>query len=614
MSNDTSNNTFDPTQFKGGQAVGDDLQAQRRYVEDLEATGFGYDLAVGDAFVRGMRDIGYKSTSYALAEIADNSLQAGATRFDILLHGPDGHITEVAALDNGHGMESKMLRLSLIWGGGHRTTRDDGLGKYGYGLPSSSVSQCQRVEVYSLVEGGEWHRAYLDINEIRDGKWNEGNRIQMPESEQVDPPKYVLDHIDSEYPGGYNSGTVVVWKDCDRLDYVRRSALKNMVITDLGVIYRDYLRNTGISVDRDEVQPCDPLFLTEGARHYDLDEDRAFALPPVTIEVNDKKTGKLIGQMRVRYSRFPATFFRLPEHKKNYKIGTTGMNERLSVADKHLGVIFQRAGRQIDVVRPPRNAGITSINATTDRYWNVEVDFDPSLDREFHITTSKQQVVPSERIWDMLNDKANLAKAISEMRSAYAKETEIIRAEVEADKKRASEVIKKEAAKFKTNKSAPQSDARKKEADENADREAKRRAVKSGKKVEDERRDFDAEVKNNPDAVLEEDLPGAPFYRAELRGAQKVLWINRAHQFYSQLYAGPESTPRLRTALELLLWALVEAELDATDERRTFYVAERQLWSQTVQTYLDLLKKTPLLEEVPALTPEDSVSNDFNAA
>ncbi len=258
----SSNSAFDPTIFPGGKSAGDDLEAQRRYVEMLESKGFGYDLAVGDAFVRGMRDIGYKSTSYALSEIADNSAQAGATRFDVLLHGPDGHIKEVAALDNGHGMESKMLRLSLIWGGGHRTTRDDGLGKYGYGLPSSSVSQCQRVEVFSLVEGGEWHRAYLDINEIRDGEWNEGNRIQMPEAQQVDPPQYVLDHIEAEYPGAYKSGTVVVWKDCDRLDYVRRSALKNLLLTDLGVIYRNYLRNTGMSVDGTEVQPCDPLFLT----------------------------------------------------------------------------------------------------------------------------------------------------------------------------------------------------------------------------------------------------------------------------------------------------------------------------------------------------------------
>ncbi len=51
-------------------------KAQQELVKQLDETG--WDLIVGDAFVRGMRDIGYKSTSYAMAELIDNSIQAGA--------------------------------------------------------------------------------------------------------------------------------------------------------------------------------------------------------------------------------------------------------------------------------------------------------------------------------------------------------------------------------------------------------------------------------------------------------------------------------------------------------------------------------------------------------
>ena len=47
----------------------DPFAAQRALVETLDKSG--WDLIVGDAFVRGMRDIGYKSTSYALAELID---------------------------------------------------------------------------------------------------------------------------------------------------------------------------------------------------------------------------------------------------------------------------------------------------------------------------------------------------------------------------------------------------------------------------------------------------------------------------------------------------------------------------------------------------------------
>lgn len=58
--------------------VQDPFAAQKKLVDSLNESG--WDLIVGDAFVRGMRDIGYKSTSYALAELIDNSVQAGSGR------------------------------------------------------------------------------------------------------------------------------------------------------------------------------------------------------------------------------------------------------------------------------------------------------------------------------------------------------------------------------------------------------------------------------------------------------------------------------------------------------------------------------------------------------
>jgi hypothetical protein len=48
------------------------------------------------------------------------------------------------------------------------------------------------------------------------------------------------------------------------------------------------------------------------------------------------------------------------------------------------------------VVKPPRS--LMSINATTDRFWAVEVDFDATLDNEFSMTTAKQQVTLRLRV------------------------------------------------------------------------------------------------------------------------------------------------------------------------------------------------------------------------
>ncbi|MGH8571745.1 MAG: hypothetical protein ACREX8_04100, partial [Gammaproteobacteria bacterium] len=45
--------------------VPDGIQAQDALINELEADEFGWDLMIGAAFVRGMRDIGYKSTAFA---------------------------------------------------------------------------------------------------------------------------------------------------------------------------------------------------------------------------------------------------------------------------------------------------------------------------------------------------------------------------------------------------------------------------------------------------------------------------------------------------------------------------------------------------------------------
>jgi hypothetical protein len=582
-------------------SIPEGLQAQHDYIEKLEAEQFGWDILVGDAFVRGMRDIGYKSTAFALAELIDNAVQASATKVDIVFGFNGGaKPSKIAVIDNGHGMEPQMVRASLIWGAGTRENNREGFGKYGYGLPSASVSQCHRVSVHSKTPDGVWHRAYLDIDEIRDGDWTKGNRIEMPPAVPEEPPTFVVDHLKKQKRwDGFAHGTVVVWENLDRIDYKRREELRNTLVTNLGVIYRNYLVDTPMTVDGTDVVPCDPLFLTEGFRYYDLDEDRAIELPPASVEVKDKETGDVVGSMRVRFARMPATFFRKPEFKRTNKPGGNAMNERHEIADANNGIIFLRNGRQIDVLRPPRSFG--SINATTDRYWAVEVDFDATLDEMFSITTSKQQVTPETRVWDMLKDKANLFTVIGTMRSAYEKEAKTIAAEAEQAKeeKRASVEAIEEASKFRFTKPPQQTQERTREAAENLGQEARKRATKAGLKPEAVERELVAEREGVTHEVETEDMPGAPFFRCVQEGGTRVLYLNVGHPFYTELYMGPGSSPALRAGLEVLLWTLGNAEVDAEPEsdRRKFYERERSsVWSPHLADALSALKSIPLVE------------------
>lgn len=581
------------------------IEAQHELIKDLEHAQFGWDIVVGDAFVRGMRDIGYKSTAFALSELFDNSIQAGARHIDVVF-GFDGGTkpTKLAVVDDGHGMIPAMVRASLVWGAGTRHNNREGFGKYGYGLPSASVSQTRRVTVYSKTVTTSWTSAYLDVDEIADGSWTSGNRIEMPAEKDSEPPAFVLESLAKLGRASLDHGTIVVWEKLDRVDLRQRDALRGKLATELGTIYRNYLINTPITVDGVAVQPCDPLFLTEGFRYYDVDEDRAVGLPPADLEVTDKSSGEVIGRMRVRYSRFPATFFRKPEAKANFKPNSrTDMNERLSVADANNGIIFLRNGRQIDVVRPPRQY-LGGINATTDRFWAVEVDFEATLDEYFEITTSKQQVTPHDAVWDLLKDKASVFSAIGQMKTDYEKEARAVRKAAEETARRASVEAKEEAEKFKTSKKPADTPARQKEAEDNFNREVDKQAKQTGRERSAVEQELAASQATSRFAVEFEDAQGAPFYRCVQRGAQRVLYINQAHRFYSDIYMGRGASQQLRAGLEVLLLTLGDAEVDADpeSERRTFYERERaSVWSPALEDTLKALGKIEIVNQ-----PEES--------
>ena len=545
-----------------------------------------------------MRDIGYKSTAYALCELIDNSIQASARHIDLIFGFDSGSKpTKLAIVDDGHGMEPKMVRAALVWGAGTRTDNREGFGKYGYGLPSASVSQARRVTVYSKTADGQWHSAYLDVDEISEGKWSAGNRIEMPHEKAERPPKFVFDELKKLGRDELTNGTVVVWENIDRVDLRQREALRAKLLTELGVIYRNLVA-TPMTVDAVDVEPCDPLFLTPGFRYYDIDDDRATELPSAVVEIKERDSDKVLGKMRVRYSRLPATFFRTPDAKKTNKPGRKQLNERLAVADANNGIIFLRNGRQIDVVRPPRGM-VSQINATTDRFWGVEVDFDASLDEYFSITTSKQQVKPDDKIWDMLKDKAGIATSVATMRSEYDKEAKQVAQAAEAEKRASVEAIE-DAQKFRTSKPPQETPERKKEAEDNFNREVEKRAEKSGVDPEVVKKDLIAKQEGNGFAVESEDLPGAPFFRCEQRGGQQVLLLNVAHRFYTDLYMGTGTSPRLRAGLEVMLWTLgiAEVEADPESDRRRFYARERgSVWSPYLAEALASLDKIEIVAE-----------------
>src|SRR4051794_38696541 len=70
-------------------------------------------------FVLATRDTGYKSTALAIAELIDNSIQAGARSVDVDISTADDsdYPIEVLVTDDGHGMDAATLASALTFGG-----------------------------------------------------------------------------------------------------------------------------------------------------------------------------------------------------------------------------------------------------------------------------------------------------------------------------------------------------------------------------------------------------------------------------------------------------------------------------------------------------------------
>ena len=125
-----------------------------------------------------MRDTGYRDAAAALAEIIDNSVQAQATRVEVLIAEKEMRVVSkaswqadrIAVLDNGTGMTSEVLIAALQFGNGAYKQDHSGIGKFGMGLPQSSISQCRRVDVWTWQNGPENAiHTFLDIDAIEGG-------------------------------------------------------------------------------------------------------------------------------------------------------------------------------------------------------------------------------------------------------------------------------------------------------------------------------------------------------------------------------------------------------------------------------------------------------------
>ena len=111
---------------------------------------------------------------------------------------------------------------------------------FGMGLPNSSISQCKRVEVYSWKTPRKVFFTALDLDKKTRGK------VVAPRPVKAKIPQTLMDK--SKYLKNTKTGTIVLWRNLDKMQWMKGSSVINNSEMVIGRIYRKFIHNDKIVI------------------------------------------------------------------------------------------------------------------------------------------------------------------------------------------------------------------------------------------------------------------------------------------------------------------------------------------------------------------------------
>ena len=534
-----------------------------------------------------LRDAGYKNTSYAIAEIVDNSIEANAKNIRITLF--EEKITtvrtqkligEVAIFDDGEGMPENVLAKCLSFGWGTRLDGATGLGKFGFGLKGASISQAQRIEVYSWQTPDNVMMTYLDCEEIEDTK---SDLLPIPQKVKV-PARY-LPGEHSELP---ETGTIIVWKNLDRLKPKKSATVISHLNNEMCRIFRHFLDdNDNYGTQRNiSVQVIDPSGVAGETVVLKANDPLYLLTPNNCPEHNDDATNVIDDETVISVTDpdgQPAEI-RVISTIALPRIQRLGGNSKVGVHyAKNTGISFVRAGRELEL----DHKGFFSVSDPRYRWIGIEVRFKPQLDEYFGVSNNKQGIrnfknFDDAEIRDLTEDLENL-QGVDKYRAEMMLELHKVITRFVGS---AYDTVKSRGSRNSSNEDKPAGDKREEKFSDDVkdiDGNEKTRSENEAKnKTEEQKLKELAELKMESDSSLtfeealeiakielsyavqleENSWPGNTFLDVEYKGNSAIGLVNRRHAFFTQFYDNLrlQDDQKGFDALRVFLMAFVRCE------------------------------------------------------
>lgn len=575
----------------------------------------------GDA----LRSTGYKNIESAVSEIIDNSIEAEAQDVFVIVtdtipeYAGKRYVTEIAFLDNGFGMDRDILGSCLQIGYGTRRARK-GMGRFGVGLPQSSLHVAPRVEVYSWQNGIENCRnTYLDIDLI-----NKGEQKEFSEPELVSFPEKYMEYInyiwDNKAFDFSNAGTLVIWKNCDNVSPKTIKPLFDRLEFELGRKFRHliaegshniYLLHSQNECLNRTVMPNDPLFLmrpnlvlgnlnkpddilprnnknfTEPLFEPFTNEEFPEGIMKIPVEYRERDSKeKRKSNVTLRFSVVRREFYDITAISGNP--GGTKMGQHVKKLE---GISIVRAGREIDF---GQFDFYSNLNLPEHRWWGCEISFTPELDEAFGVSNNKQHVELIELQESEYEDEDDvkpiwlqLRQHVSNTILAMYKRNKDIRKSArtaETETSPAEKIVNMaEAGSTAISASQEERDKLSKEAL----REQALEFLKEQKGEEPPEEVLNVYLSNKVNIIYKSNGRNH-FFDYDLKGmGTSTCIINTEHIFYTSFVCKLEDDPDFKTAFELFLASLIITIDEAPQKDRDSFDELITTWNEKLRKYIN---------------------------
>lgn len=571
-----------------------------------------------------LQDNGYKSTVSALSELIDNSIQANAKNVDIVIvrdtTATRDRIHEILVIDDGEGMDRATFDKALQMSSGTRSNARSGLGKYGQGLPNSSISQTKRVEVYTIQSNTTLYN-HIDLDEIK-----ESGEAYLPDTEivnKIDIPLYAQGMISPT-----DTGTIVRWVKPNRVKPKTAKTLVNHIEEIAGRTFRYYINGftdkngnyykTSINVSvfdyngenysknlflyKNKIKAFDPMFLMEKTQMNDLFTECNHPTSQLYDEhikknfIVDYQGENVETEVEIRLSYVKnEERSRFGRNAGSSNFGKKYQYRNLKGTSGYNNISIIRSGREID---SGQFGFIPDVSDQRNRWWSAEVIVEPTIDSIIGLDNKKQiaseiKFIESNEYFD--EDVHEIIKWISTwLSNNIAEVKKLINRQnaTEKNKPPGENSLPGDGDSEPGNPAKPIiTEKEKEEVKKDFIEWVKARYPDLDEKDIEKKVDYALSIRDNH-IFVKSDLGDTKLYSYTVFGTKVLIEINYTHSFYDRfmsVFESSEDHEKSLRSIRLLIGSMVNAEIMNSTTDRNIIVDRKKIRNRMFETLDDYI-------------------------